>query len=61
MQKTWIKTSEQLPRRGQKVVWISPNGMQETGTYEGGAVWFPKGSSMYVYYTPQFWMPVNEG
>ena len=51
----WTRTDRELPREGSKVVWISPGGIEEHGTYIGGAVWMPDGSDVYVYYTPEFW------
>ncbi|HEX5104987.1 MAG TPA: hypothetical protein VFV87_14305 [Pirellulaceae bacterium] len=57
MPDTWIRTSQRLPEKNQKVEWISPGGIQERGTFAGGLIWFPEGSSMYVYYTPEFWRP----
>ena len=51
----WTLTSQQLPPRGAKVEWICPSGRQERGTFAGGLIWFPEGSSMYVYYEPTHW------
>jgi hypothetical protein len=51
----YTPTSEALPPKGYRVEWISPSGTVVRGRYEGGAVWYPEGSSVYVYYTPVFW------
>lgn len=59
--KQWTETRLRLPDRGQAVEWISPGGFQERGKFAGGLVWFPDGSDMYVYYTPLWWLPVQEG
>lgn len=56
----WTNPQHKLPERGQKVDWISPGGEQVNGgTFEGGAIWFPPESTMYVYYTPAFWRPAK--
>lgn len=55
----WIPTSKQLPERNQKIEWISPSGLQQRGEFAGGGIWFPEGSTMCVYYTPQFWRPIQ--
>lgn len=60
-EQTWTPTQQQLPTKGQKIEWISPGGLHERGKYLGGVIWMPEGSPMYVYYTPQFWRPVQEG
>lgn len=57
----WTNTQYQLPERGQKVDWISPGGEQVNGgTFQGGLIWYPPDSPMYVYYTPAFWRPAKE-
>jgi len=54
----WIRTTDRFPQPGASVDWISPGGEQvDGGTFEGGVVWFPPGSAMYIYYTPEFWRP----
>lgn len=54
----WIRTQDRRPEPNQTVDWISPGGERVLGgKYAGGAVWFPPGSEMYVYYTPMFWRP----
>ena len=57
---TWTPTTQRFPEKGQKIEWISPCGLQERGTYAGGVIWFPEGSSMYVYYTPAYWRPLKQ-
>ena len=56
----FTRTDQQRPDKGRLVEWISPAGIHERGRYEGGLIWFPEGSPMYVYYTPEFWRYVNE-
>ena len=53
----WTPTERQRPVRDQLVEWISPDGQQVRGRFCGGAIWFPEGGQVYVYYTPAFWRP----
>jgi len=47
-----------LPKRGQRVDWISPGGMQvNAGLYDGH--WFLPGG-MYAYYKPVAWRPAEK-
>lgn len=48
------------PPKGASIEWITPAGQMVRGHWEGGAVWFPEGSSMYVYYTPLSWRLATE-
>ena len=57
---TWTRTDTALPAIGRLIEWISPGGIQSRGKFHGGAVWFPEGSNMYVYYRPEFWRYVND-
>lgn len=41
--------------QGVPIEWITPSGQIERGKWAGGAVWFPEGSTMYVYYIPLSW------
>lgn len=56
---SWIPTAQRLPEKNQKVEWISPGGLQDRGTFLGGLIWMPEGSTMYVYYTPVMWRPIQ--
>ena len=51
----YMRTDRKLPAKNAAVEWISPSGEVVRGKYLGGVVWLPEGSSMYVYYTPEFW------
>ena len=51
----YTQTAHELPPKDVPIEWISPGGSVVRGKFAGGAVWFPEGSSMYVYYTPVFW------
>lgn len=54
----WIPTRLKLPEPNTRVDWIAPSGEQVNGgAYVGGAVWYPPGSNMFVYYKPEFWRP----
>jgi len=48
-------TSAARPPKDVPIEWIAPFGTVVRGKYAGGAVWFPEGSDMYVYYTPTYW------
>jgi hypothetical protein len=54
----WIPYGERLPEKNQKIEWLTPHGETVRGTYCGGVIWFPEGSSMYIYYTPTYWRPL---
>lgn len=56
----WIPYTARLPEPGQRVAWIAPSGAVIKGTFVGGLVWLPAGSSTYVYYTPAFWRVDDE-
>lgn len=51
----WYLTSEKRPPKDSKVVWQNSVGEEIRGTYCGGIIWYPEGSSMYIYYTPIRW------
>lgn len=55
MDATWTPYSAGLPPKGQRVEWITPSGHVVRGTFIGGLIWMPEGSSMYVYCTPTYW------
>ena len=57
--KTFTRTDEKLPPKNKLIEWVSPGGLHVRGKWQGGAVWFPEGSSMYVYYTPLMWRLVG--
>lgn len=47
--------SSTYPQPNKTIRWIAPDGNEEIGRYAGGAIWFPAGSTMYIYYTPVMW------
>lgn len=51
----WTPYAQERPRRDSLVEWITPSGQVVKGRYQGGLVWYPEGSEMYVYYTPTYW------
>lgn len=55
----FYRPCETLPEIGRLIEWISPGGSHVFGTYQGGVVWLPEGSNVYVYYTPEFWRYVD--
>lgn len=55
MNDDYTMTNLELPPTGMPLEWITPSGEIVRGKFAGGAVWFPEGSNMYVYYTPVFW------
>lgn len=55
----WTLTDQQLPPKGALIEWISPAGIHERGKWLGGLIWMPEGSTMYVYYCPEFWRLVK--
>ncbi len=54
----YTPTTKALPERGRLVEWISYSGEVVRGTFDG--VWYPQGSTIYVYYQPVFWRYVEE-
>lgn len=58
LQSEYTPTSRDLPPKNVPIEWISPGGVIVRGKYQGGAVWLPDGSPMYVYYTPAYWRRV---
>lgn len=50
----WISTKESLPKQGEVVLTLSPNGTEQP-LKRVGRLWFFPDGSMYVYYTPAFW------
>lgn len=51
----YTSTEKELPPKNRPLEWITPSGEVVYGKFAGGAVWFPEGSSMYVYYQPTYW------
>lgn len=51
----WIRTDREPPRPNSDVIWLTPSGEEVSGRYAGGVVWYPEGSTMYIYYTLVFW------
>jgi hypothetical protein len=47
--------AREMPPKDTPIEWIAPCGRIVRGRYAGGAIWFPEGSPMYVYYTPTYW------
>lgn len=54
----WTKTTKELPPEGVEVDTLSPGGIQQTLVREG-RLWFYPDHSMWVYYEPAFWSPLN--
>lgn len=57
----FTRVQDKLPPRNTLIEWITPSGEIVRGKWCGGAVWYPEGSAMYVYYTPLSWRLVPEG
>ena len=55
----WNLTASALPPVGVKVRTMSEGGIEQTMIYDNNLWWLPD-KSMYVYYTPQFWKPLDE-
>jgi len=51
----WNETACIRPYVNSKVIWQDPSGQEHRGVYAGGVIWYPEGSSMYIYYTPVRW------
>jgi len=51
----YTPVSTALPPKDTPIEWITPSGQIVRGTFAGGAIWFPEGSGVYIYYTPTFW------
>ena len=45
---------------GEAIETFSPNGLQQILIRENG-LWWTQDKAIYVYYTPQFWRPINAG
>lgn len=58
----WIRTSIRVPPEGElvdtKIDDIS-GPRNERRMTRRGQLWFPKGESMYAYFTPTHWRPVD--
>lgn len=54
----WVPTSRMLPREGETVRAMDSGGHVQTLVYDKGLWWFPD-RSMYVYYVPQMWQPME--
>jgi hypothetical protein len=52
---SYTPTADARPPKNVPIEWIAPDGRVQRGHYHGGAVWFPEGSGVYIYYTPTFW------
>lgn len=55
----YTMTDRELPPKGVPLEWIAPSGEVVRGTFAGGAVWYPEGSTMYVYYVPVYWRALS--
>lgn len=55
--RTWHRTELELPPEGQEVVILNGN-VEQTLVFERGLWWFPD-RSMYVYFTPMIWRPLD--
>lgn len=54
----WTRTDKQLPPEGVVVETISEGGQQQPLRLQG-RLWFLPDGSMYVYYVPTFWRPLE--
>jgi len=55
---TWTRTADALPPEGEEVIVM--NGHIETTLRRRGNLWWLPDGSMYVYYTPRLWRPLDE-
>jgi hypothetical protein len=55
LSRNYTRTDQKMPPKDAPIEWITPTGRTVEGRWLGGAVWMPKGSDSYVYYTPVFW------
>lgn len=55
---SWTLTAARTPPDGVEVDTLSENGLQQTLKLIGRLWHFPD-ESMYVYYTPKFWAPIE--
>ncbi len=52
------RVDQELPPEGELVDTISPGGVAQQIRRKGG-LWFFADMSMYVYFTPEFWRPLE--
>lgn len=55
----WNKVADILPQEGVLVRTVSPNGLEQV-LKRSGRLWFFADGSMYVYYTPSWWLPLEK-
>ena len=55
----WSRVKETLPPEGVPVRTLTDTGM-ESILKRHGNLWFLPDGSMYVYFTPTFWIPLDE-
>lgn len=55
---TWKLTADELPPEGEEVVVL--NGHVETTLRRSGRLWWLPDGSMYVYYVPKMWRPLDD-
>lgn len=55
----WNRVSEKPAPEGEVVDTFSPGGLQQTLKRQGNLWWTPSGD-MYVYYTPEWWKPIEK-
>jgi hypothetical protein len=53
----WRNADSDPPPEGVVVLTMSPGGIQQK-LKRCGRLWFVEDGTMYVYYTPQFWLPI---
>lgn len=60
MAEIWRRCDTDPPPEGVEVMTMSPGGMAKS-LVRKGRLWFTDTAyRMYVYYTPQFWLPMSE-
>jgi hypothetical protein len=57
-ERIWVLVADRLPAEGVVVDTLSPGGLQQQ-LKRLGNLWFFADDSMYVYYTPKFWLPLE--
>ena len=54
----WTRALDQEAPEGEEVETLSANGLQQTLKRQG-RFWFTPDGKMYVYYTPEYWRPLE--
>lgn len=59
MENKWINVNEELPKEGVVVHAMLGKRRVVTDLKRRGRLWFLSDGSMYVYYTPTHWQPIE--